>query len=92
MKVYLAEEVRESISLRMPPLKGIEKDFDFVVDMMLHGANAFEIVQCKDCRHKVTTTDGEYNPEDIVCDYWATDGLEETDFCSYGERKGGDDE
>ena len=50
------------------------------------------IVRCKECRHKVTTKDGEYNPEDIVCDYWATDGLEETDFCSYGERKGGGDE
>lgn len=50
------------------------------------------VVRCKDCRHKVTTKDGEYNPEDIVCDYWATDGLEETDFCSYGERKGGGDE
>ena len=54
--------------------------------------NVEVVVRCKDCKHNVHTTDGEYNPEDIVCDYWATDGLEETDFCSYGERKGGDDE
>lgn len=51
-----------------------------------------DIVRCKDCRHKVTTKEGEYNPEDIVCDYWMSDGLEETDYCSYGERKGGEDE
>lgn len=54
--------------------------------------NVKVVVRCKDCKHKVTTKDGEYNPEDIVCDYWATDGLEETDYCSYGERKGGGDE
>ena len=51
-----------------------------------------DVVRCKDCKHKVVTKDGEYNPEDIVCDYWATDGLYEIDYCSYGERKGGDDE
>ena len=51
--------------------------------------NCGVVVRCKDCKHKVTTKDGEYNPEDIVCDYWMSDGLEETDFCSYGERKGG---
>lgn len=51
-----------------------------------------DVVRCGECKHKVTTKDGEYNPEDIVCDYWSTDGLEETDYCSYGERKGGEDE
>ena len=50
-------------------------------------ADAVQVVRCKDCVHKVVTQNGEYNPEDIVCDYWSTDGLEETDFCSYGERK-----
>jgi len=49
--------------------------------------NVEVVVRCKDCKHNVLTKDGEYNPEDIVCDYWATDGLEETDYCSYGERK-----
>ena len=52
--------------------------------------DAVPVVRCKDCKHKVTTEDGEYNPHDIVCDYWESDGLEETDFCSYGE--GRDDE
>ena len=53
------------------------------------GIPTIHVVRCKDCRHKVTTKDGGYNPEDIVCDYWATDGLTEMDFCTYGERKGG---
>ena len=53
----------------------------------LPSADAVQVVRCKDCVHKVVTQNGEYNPEDIVCDYWDTDGLEETDFCSYGERR-----
>ena len=44
------------------------------------------LVRCRDCKHKVVTEDGEYNPEDIVCDYWMSDGLDSADFCSYGER------
>ena len=46
-----------------------------------------ELVRCKDCKHKVVTEDGEYEPEDIVCEYWMSDGLNSNDYCSYGERK-----
>ena len=45
-----------------------------------------EVVRCKDCKHKVVTESGEYNPEDIVCDYWQSDGLTENDFCSQGKE------
>lgn len=45
------------------------------------------LVRCRDCKYKTVTKDGEWNPEDIVCGYWMSDGLEETDFCSYGEKK-----
>lgn len=45
------------------------------------------VVRCKDCRHRVFTKDGESNPHDIVCDYHMSDGFDETDFCSYGERR-----
>ena len=48
---------------------------------------ALDIVRCKDCIHRVTTKDGEYDEHDIVCDYWMSDGLDSTDFCSYGERR-----
>ena len=46
-----------------------------------------EIVRCKDCKHKVVTEDGEYEPDDIVCEYWMSDGLDSNDYCSYGDRK-----
>lgn len=45
-----------------------------------------EVVRCKDCKYKVVTSDGEYNPNDIVCDYHASDGFDSYDFCSYGEK------
>lgn len=45
------------------------------------------VVRCKDCKYKCETEDGEWNPEDIVCSYWDTDGLVWNDYCSYAERK-----
>ena len=48
-----------------------------------------EVVRCKDCKHKVLTAYGEYNPEDIVCDYHMSDGFCDSDFCSFGVRKDG---
>jgi hypothetical protein len=50
-------------------------------------ADVVEVVRCKDCRFKTLTQDGEYNPEDIVCEFFMTDGMQENDFCSYGERR-----
>lgn len=44
------------------------------------------ITHCPDCKYCVKTKDGEYNPDDIVCSYWSSDGLESGDFCSYGEK------
>lgn len=84
MKVYLAEEVKESIATRMLPLEIIKKDIDFAVDMMLHGASAFEIVQCKDCKHWASA-------DDYDCEIHSG-AFGEEDFCSYGERKGGENE
>lgn len=49
--------------------------------------DAVPVVRCKDCKHNYGKKHNEgYNHEDIVCDYWETDGLNENDFCSYGER------
>lgn len=61
------------------PEEECEKYFD-------HPADVAPVVRCKDCIHKVRTSDGENNPEDIVCDYFMTDGMDSNDFCSYGER------
>ena len=52
----------------------------------LPAADVVKVVRCKDCKHKVVTESGEYNPEDIVCDYWQSDGLTENDFCSQGKE------
>lgn len=49
--------------------------------------DAVEVVRCKDCKHLVLTDKGEHNPNDCVCDYWMTDGLNDNDFCYYGERR-----
>ena len=48
--------------------------------------NSIDVVHCSECKYCVKTKDGEYNPDDIVCSYWNSDGLESGDFCSYGEK------
>jgi len=49
--------------------------------------DAVPVVRCKDCKHNYSKEHNKrYNLEDIVCDYWGTDGLNDDDFCSYGER------
>ena len=46
-----------------------------------------QIVRCEDCKYNYGLTHGgEFNPEDIVCTYFDTDGMQCYDFCSYGER------
>ena len=48
---------------------------------------AVPVVRCKDCKHNYSKKHNKrYNHEDIVCDYFETDGLNADDFCSYGER------
>ena len=51
--------------------------------------NMVEVVRCKDCVYKVVTVDVGYDPHDIVCNFHASDGFDETDFCSFGKMKGG---
>ena len=46
------------------------------------------VVRCKDCRYNYGNAEGrEYNPNDIVCTYFDTDGMDASDYCSYGERR-----
>lgn len=50
-------------------------------------ADVVEVVRCKDCKYNYGLTHGgEFNPDDIVCTYFDTDGMRYCDFCSYGER------
>lgn len=53
-------------------------------------ADVVHVVRCKDCRFNYGLMHDAYNPQDVLCEYWATDGLHEDDFCSYGERKEAD--
>lgn len=68
---------------------GRKQGVDFVLDCPLPDmptVDVVHVVRCKDCKYKVVTSDGEYNPTDIVCDYHASDGFDSNDFCSYGEN------
>ena len=42
---------------------------------------AQEVVRCKDCKHF-------YNGNFKACRHWNYHSVTETDFCSYGKRKG----
>lgn len=47
-----------------------------------------DIVRCKECKHNVGLSNGDgFWEEDIVCDFWESDGLHADDYCSYGERE-----
>lgn len=54
----------------------------------LSAADVVEVVHCGECIHNYgVKANCEFNPHDIVCDWWSTDGMDETDFCSRGERR-----
>ena len=57
----------------------------------ISSADVVEVVRCTDCVHNVANWQhdelDETNYDDIVCDYFMTDGINPTDFCSYGERR-----
>ena len=70
-------------------------DVDGIEDFMpeakawLNDAPSIDIVRCGECKHNVGLSNGDgFWEEDIVCDYWESDGLTADDFCSHGERKG----
>jgi hypothetical protein len=63
----------------------IDDVIDFIEDAPT--ADVVDVVRCKDCIYKTVTKDGEYNPEDIVCEYHMSDGFDSDDYCSYGKRK-----
>ena len=63
-----------------------ESDFAEAKIMAIEALST-DIVRCKDCKHRMYTEDGESDPYDIVCDYHMSDGFDEKDFCSYGERR-----
>ena len=54
---------------------------------LLPAADVVEVVRCGKCKNNYGIANScEFNPQDIVCCYWDSDGFDENDFCSYGER------
>ena len=52
-----------------------------------------KLIRCKDCIHNVANRETDpmditdYSGQDIVCDYFMTDGQEPDDYCSKAEPK-----
>lgn len=65
-----------------------QQAIDILCDLaLLPAADVVEVVRCNECIHNVGIRDNtEFYDKDIVCDYWESDGLYSTDFCSYGKR------
>jgi len=66
--------------------KGKEKTQE-ALDMAIEALQT-ELVRCKDCRHR-------YEEGDCTHYYWCRLNdrpIDDTDFCAWGERKGGDTE
>lgn len=81
--VYLVSDCINSRDYGMFWTGGIEKAIDEQPT-----ADVVEVVRCKDCKHNVGVRDNTgFYEYDIVCEYWESDGLYSTDFCSYGERR-----
>ena len=55
-------------------------------------ADVVEVVRCKGCKYNVANQEADpldstdYSGDDIVCSYFVTDGLQDRDYCSHGER------
>ena len=67
--------------------KSASEETKEAIDMAIEAlsAEAVEVVRCGECKHMMA---------DGRCMKFADDGIRPSaaDFCSYGERKGGDDE
>ena len=72
-------------------------DFDRTDHITFHTKHGKEVeftkvILCKDCIHNVANrkTDPmditDYSGQDIVCDYFMTDGQVPDDYCSHAER------
>lgn len=86
MRLIDADALKDRFSLTGPVGVSVRRVIDNAPTI-----DSVPVVRCKDCKHNYGLTHGgEYCSVDIVCDYWETDGLGESDFCSYGERREGD--
>lgn len=58
------------------------------IDKAIEALSQPERIRCNDCKHNYGLAHGgEFNPDDIVCTFFDTDGMRYCDFCSYAERR-----
>lgn len=91
-----AIEIIQSMYPGMPRIPWMRKDWQKRYEPYIRTENAIrelpsvqpEIIRCKDCKYNYGFTHGgEFNPDDIVCTFFDTDGMQYCDFCSYAERR-----
>lgn len=63
-------------------------DSDGVTCYIKHG----EVVRCKDCTHYEFADNRAFGMPVKYCDWFGFEDVDDNDFCSRGERKGGDSE
>ena len=66
-----------------------------VANLLLHAptVDAVEVVRCRDCKHyKPQKKSAHWENRANYCNRIVTIKVQPYDFCSYGERKDGDDE
>ena len=97
-----ADELKEKICSNVYPVSDSFNDTDYgmfwtggiekIIDEQ-PTVNAVPVIRCRDCKHNVANKKidpldiTDYSGEDIVCDYFMTDGLDSKDYCSHAERK-----
>lgn len=80
-------EYKELIKALNMAIEALQKDIKRHEMVIRASERHLGIVRCKDCKYR--------DPEDERCDHGAVNFLlrrTDDDYCSYGERKGGDDE
>ena len=54
--------------------------------------NFVAVVRCKDCKHYEFADNRAFGMPVKYCDWFGFEDVDDNDFCSRGERKGGDEE
>lgn len=63
-----------------------------ITKVVVYGEEYKPVVLCKDCRHAYYADNRIPHEKTWVCDRFMNEEITSNDFCSWGERKGGDSE
>lgn len=66
---------------------GVNRDVETIITGDTDG-DYVKVVRCKDCKYNYGIANNcDFSKSDIVCTLWESDGFDESDYCSHGERK-----